>query len=313
MIDSRMKIRHLQCFLEVARLGHVGRAAAHLAVTQPAVSKTLRELEELLRVRLFTRGPKGLALTPLGQAFQHHAATAIIALRQAIDSVAQGKLRGDTNIRIGALATVAARLMPQVVQDLTSQCRDAAVHLITAPNRILLERLKSRELDVVVGRLADPDQMIGLAFEQLYMERMAVVVRPGHQLLAEQPLDPRRIAAFAVLMPSREDITGPITDQLSIANGIGGIERRIETVSSDFSRAFLKASDAVWIISYGVVALELAAGDLVELPIDVSAALEPVGMTTRADDRPLPIVMQFMKVTRTAAERLRDDAAAATE
>ena len=47
MIDSRMKIRHLQCFMEVARLGHVGRAADQLAVTQPAVSKTLRELEEL--------------------------------------------------------------------------------------------------------------------------------------------------------------------------------------------------------------------------------------------------------------------------
>ncbi len=67
MIDSRMKIRHLQCFMEVARLGHVGRAADQLAVTQPAVSKTLRELEELLNVRLFTRGPKGLALTPTGR------------------------------------------------------------------------------------------------------------------------------------------------------------------------------------------------------------------------------------------------------
>ena len=99
-------------------------------------------------------------------------------------------------------------------------------------------------------------------------------------------------------MPSREDITRPIVDRLLIANGIGGLERRIETVSSDFSRAYLKQSDAVWIISYGVAALDIAAGDLVELPVDVSATLGPVGMTTRADDRPTPIVAQFMKVTR---------------
>ena len=189
MIDSRMKIRHLQCFMEVARLGHVGRAADQLAVTQPAVSKTLRELEELLNVRLFTRGPKGLALTPLGEAFQHHAATGVVALQQAIECVAQGKRQGDTNMRIGALPTVAVRLMPQAVHELTAQRRDAAVHLITGPNAILLERLKRRELDVVVGRLADPDQMIGLAFEQLYLERMAVVVPPGHPLLAERPFD----------------------------------------------------------------------------------------------------------------------------
>lgn len=311
MIDARMKIRHLQCFMEVARLGHVGRAADQLAVTQPAVSKTLRELEELLNVRLFTRGPKGLALTPLGEAFQHHAATGVVALQHAIASVAHGRLQGDTNIRIGALPTVAVRLMPQAVHELTTQRKDAAVHLVTGPNRILLERLKGRELDLVVGRLADPDQMIGLAFEQLYLERMAVVVPPGHPLLAERPLDLRRIAAFEVLMPSREDITRPIVDRLLIANGIAGIERRIETVSSDFSRAYLRQSEAVWIISYGVAALDIAAGDLVELPIDVAATLGPVGMTTRADDRPTPIVAEFMKMTRNVAEQLRNGAAIA--
>jgi LysR family transcriptional regulator, pca operon transcriptional activator len=313
MIDARMKIRHLQCFMEVARLGHVGRAADQLAVTQPAVSKTLRELEELLKARLFTRGPKGLALTPMGEVFQHHAATGVVALQQAIDSVARGALREDTKIRIGALPTVAVRLIPQAVQELTAQRRDAAVQLVTGPNRILLERLKSRELDVVVGRLADPDQMIGLAFEQLYLERMSVVVRPGHPLLTEKSFDVRRIASFTILMPSREDITRPIADRLLIANRIGAVERRIETVSSDFSRAYLKQTDAVWIISYGVAALDIAAGNLVELPIDVSATLGSVGMTTRADDRPTPIVTQFMKVTRVVAERLRNGARAAAE
>ena len=305
MIDARMKIRHLQCFMEVARLGHVGRAADLLAVTQPAVSKTLRELEEFLNVRLFTRGPKGLSLTPMGEAFQHHAATGVMALQHAIDSVMQGKAHGASNIKIGALPTVAVRLMPQSVRSLTRERRDASVHLITGPNLILLERLKSRELDVVVGRLADPDQMIGLAFEQLYLERMAVVVQPRHALLKEKPLDLRRITEFEVLMPSREDITRPIADRLLIANGISGLERRIETVSGDFSRAYLQQTDAVWIISYGVAALDIAAGELAELEVDVTATLGPVGMTTRADDRPPPIVAEFMRVTRAAARELR--------
>ena len=76
-------------------------------------------------------------------------------------------------------------------------------------------------------------------------------------------------------------------------------------MSSDFSRAYLKQTDAIWIISYGVAALDIAAGDLVELPVDVTATLGPVGMTTRADDRPPPIVAEFMKATRVAAEELR--------
>ena len=83
------------------------------------------------------------------------------------------------------------------------------------------------------------------------------------------------------------------------------MERRVETVSSDFSRAFLKQTDAVWIISYGVAALDLASGDLVELPADMSDTKGPVGMTTRADERPSPAVVSFMGVVRAVAEAMR--------
>ena len=306
MIDARMKLRHLQCFLEVARLGHVGRAADQLAVTQPAVSKTLRELEDILATRLFDRTRKGLELTPAGELFQHHAATGLVALQQAIDSVARGGARGDTAIRVGALPTVAVRIMPRAVQGLVRARPDATVNLVSGPNRFLLERLKSRDLDVVVGRLAEPEQMTGLAFEQLYSERLALVVRPGHPLLdGDRPFDLRRIAGHTVVMPTREDITRGTVDRLLIAHGVGALERRVETVSSDFSRAFLKQTDAVWIISYGVAELDLAAGDLVELPADTSDTKGPVGMTTRADERPSPAVVSFMGIVRAVAEAMR--------
>jgi LysR family pca operon transcriptional activator len=179
VIDARLKLRRLQCFLEVARLGHVGRAADQLAVTQPAVSKTLRELEDILGVRLFERTPKGLMLTPFGEIFQHFVGTGVVAVQQAIESVARGRVRGDTAIRVGALPTVAARVIPQAVRDLMRSRPDATVSLQSAPNRFLIEALKSRDLDIMVGRLAEHNQMVGLAFEQLYSEQPAMVVRPG--------------------------------------------------------------------------------------------------------------------------------------
>jgi LysR family pca operon transcriptional activator len=123
VIDARMKIRHLQCFQEVARLGHVGRAADQLAVTQPAVSKTLRELEDILSVRLFARTRKGLELTPAGELFQaprrERAGGAPAGDRQR----RPGRERGDTAIRVGALPTVAVRIMPRAVQDLVRRGR----------------------------------------------------------------------------------------------------------------------------------------------------------------------------------------------
>lgn len=307
MIDPRIKIRHLQCFLEVARLGHVGRAADRLAITQPAVSKTLRELEAILAVRLFERSRRGLVLTGPGELFRHFAATSVVALQQAVDSVAQGRMRGDTMVRAGALPTVAARLMPTAVQTFATARLGATVSLLTGPNRFLLDRLKSRDLDLVVGRLADAEQMTGLAFEQLYSERLALVARPGHPLLARPELDLKAIREHVVLMPTKEDIIRPMVDRLLLANGIGALERRIETVSGDFGRTFLKQSDAVWFISHGVVALDLAAGQLVELPVDMSDTTGPVGMTIRADERPSPAATLLMQAIREAAKAIRTD------
>ncbi len=304
-LDPRIKIRHLQCFLEVARFGQVGRAAEQLRVTQPAVSKTLRELEEALRTRLFARTPRGLVLTAAGERFQEHAATGLLALQQAVESVAQAGLLRETVLKVGALPTVAARLVPVAVQELLAARSDAVVDLVSGPNRFLLERLKSRELDLVVGRLADPDAMVGLAFEQLYSECMSVVVRPEHPLLAEAAVEPAAIARFPLLIPGRRDITRPLVERWLLAHRVPAPVRRIETVSSDFARAFLARTDAVWIISEGVVAVDLAAGTFVALPFDTALTAGPVGVTMRADERPAPIVGLFTGILRRLAAGVR--------
>ncbi|MCS6781046.1 MAG: pca operon transcription factor PcaQ [Geminicoccaceae bacterium] len=305
-LDPRIKIRHLQCFLEVARFGQVGRAAEQLHVTQPAVSKTLKELEQALKTRLFARTPRGLVLTPAGERFHDHAATGIVALQQAVESVRQERALPETSLRIGALPTVAARLLPAAVEELVATRSDAVVDLVSGPNRFLLERLKSRELDLVVGRLADPDSMVGLAFEQLYSECMSVVVRPGHPLLVEPVPEPAAIARFPLLLPGERDITRPLVDRWLLANRVPPPVRRIETVSSDFARAFLARTDAVWIISQGVVARELAAGGLVALPFDTAITAGPVGMTMRAGERPAPILALFTAIVRRRAAALRE-------
>jgi LysR family pca operon transcriptional activator len=211
-------------------------------------------------------------------------------------------MRGDTIVRVGALPTVAARVMPEAVLGLTRARPDVKVSLVSGPNRFIIDRLKGRDLDLVVGRLAEPERMVGLAFEQLYSERLALIVRPGHPLLeGGRPFDVRRIAGHTVVMPTREDITRPMVDRFLIANGIGALAQRVETVSSDFSRAYLARADAVWIISYGVAAVDLAAGTLAELPADMGNTVGPVGITVRADDRSTPVVSLLMRSIREVA------------
>lgn len=305
VLDPRIKLRHLACFLEVARLGRVGRAADELHITQPAVSKTIKELEEVLNTKLFQRTAHGLVLSAAGARFHAYAASALAALQEGVASVRREGALFETMLRIGALPTVAARLLPEAVEELGALRPDVVVDLLSGPNRFLLERLKARELDLVVGRLADPDAMVGLAFEQLYTEPMRVVVHPDHPLLAEENPLPAAIARFPLIVPGRRDITRPLVERWLIANRVPAPVRRIETVSSDFARAFLARTQAVWIISEGVVAPDLERGTLAPLPFDTAITAGPVGVTLRADEGPSAALVLFLSILRCRAAAMR--------
>ncbi|MGY4749744.1 pca operon transcription factor PcaQ [Pannonibacter sp. Q-1] len=305
IIDGRVKYRHIQCFLEVARRRSLVKAADALAITQPAVSKTLKELEDILGVRLFERSRKGVELTQFGDVLLHYAGASLAALKQGLDSVAQARMSGDSFLNVGVLPSVAARIFPEAVQRFEAEAIGTVLTMEAGPNRFLLGRLRVGELDLVVGRLADPEQMQGLSFTHLYSESVSLVVRRGHPLLDEPSADLARIADFTVLYPTREAIIRPYVERLMIANGVSHLPKRVETISDTFGRIYTLDSDAVWIISSGVVARDIANGDLVELPVKTAETLGPVGLTTRADTPPTPALILMQACLRFAAEKAR--------
>ncbi|WP_438752235.1 pca operon transcription factor PcaQ [Pararhizobium sp. O133] len=297
MVDSRIKFRHLQTFVEVARQKSVMKAAGLLHVSQPAVTKTIRELEEVLGVAVFERDGRGIKITRYGEVFLKHAGAALTALRQGFDSVSQARSGDAPPIRIGALPTVSTRIMPRAMKLFLAEGTGATIKIVTGENAVLLEQLRVGDLDLVVGRLAAPEKMTGFSFEHLYSEKVVFCVRTGHPLLSRGAIF-SGLNAFTVLMPTRASIIRPFVESFLIANGIAGVANQIETVSDAFGRAFVRESDAVWIISEGVVAADIAEGKLAALPVDTSATKGPVGLTMRTDavpSMPQAILMQTIR------------------
>ncbi|MBD0415499.1 pca operon transcription factor PcaQ [Oryzicola mucosus] len=304
MVDQRIKLRHLRTFLAVARQKSVNRAASQLNISQPAVTKTIRELEELLGAVLFERDGRGIRITPQGEAFLGHAGMALSAVRQGLDAISAADAAPAVPLRVGALPTVSARIMPAAMRHFISGGPRSRIKIVTGENAVLLDQLRLGELDLVVGRLAAPEKMTGFFFEHLYSERVVFAVRTGHPLLEAGEGLFERIGAFPVLMPTRGSIIRPFVDRFFMANGMPAIQTEIETVSDGFGRAFLRDSDAVWVISEGVIARDIEDGALATLPIDTGDTKGPVGLTMRTQMEKPPGFERLLASVRRAADDL---------
>ena len=289
--------RHVRCFLAVARLSSVGGAADALAISQPAVSKTLRDLEDRLGVALFDRVGRRLRLTEAGRLFQRHAGLSLTELERGVRALAE-PARHRRRLAVGVLPTVATRIMPAAALAFVGAVPGGSLRISTGPNGLLLSQLREGALELVVGRLAAPEEMTGLVFEQLYTEPVVAVVRPGHPLLAAPAPG---FAGFPLVLPPPGAVIRPAVEQFFLSLGQEPPAALVETVSLAVGRGLVQASDAVWLISRGVVAEELDRGLLAALDLGLPVMTGPVGLTRRAGAEPGPEVLALMRALRAAA------------
>ena len=304
-IDTRIKFRHLLCFLEIARQRSFAKAADALAVSQPAISKTLKELEEILAASLFERGKSGVSLTPAGLAFMRYAGPCVQALRDGVNSLRGGEHEAG-QVRVGVLSTVESLLIPEVVRRLHQHQAALVVSVATGPGAYLLGQLRVGELDLVVGRMTDSPDIQGLTFEHLYSESMCLVVRPGHPLLGAGAAALGRLGDYPLVLPTAGTTIRKHADSLFVQCGVTPSRQRLETLSPARSRRYVLSGDALWVAPQDAVCLDLQRGELVELQLGIQEPGGSVGIC-RNGALALPLAAeQFCAALREVAEAYRD-------
>jgi LysR family pca operon transcriptional activator len=279
MLDNRIRFRHLQGFLAVAQHRRVNIAAAALSITQPALSKTLRELETALGAQLFRRERDGMVLTRSGEVFLQHAAASVASLRQGVDNIRMAAAKGGGGVVAGVLPNAATGLMPLAVDRFKRRAPETVVRILTGENATLLHLLRLGEVDFVIGRLAQPEHMVGLRFEHLFSEPLVFVVRPRHPLLKARRIKPSMISEHPCLFPLSGTIIRDELDRFLIARAVPRPRSIVETLSIAFGRSYTSRTDAVWFTPRGVAEPELSSRTLVELPI--AGMQGPVGITRK--------------------------------
>ncbi|UWQ31996.1 pca operon transcription factor PcaQ [Leisingera sp. M527] len=299
-LSSSLKLRHLEVFVEVARKMSVTQAAGALGMTQPAVTRALRELEEVCGKPLVEKHGRGIRLSGYGELFRDHAGRSLalardgVALLRGLDA-ADGPL-----VSIGALPTVAADLVPDTLAQLRCGGAPGRFMVMSGGNQYLIDQLRRGGLDLVVGRMPAPEAMAGVEFDPLYRERVAVVVARNHPMAGAVHVPPTAFEDYPVLMPSEGSIIRPMVERMFLEQGLALPSFPIETVSATFGRRFVLAHQAIWIISHGVVRPELEAGSMAALPLNTDSTLGPVGLCVRREHRLSAAAQRFCAALRRA-------------
>ena len=283
IMHQAVKLRHVRAFLDIATEGSLTAVARRHGITQPALSRTLAELEELLGTVLFRREKRRLILTEEGALFRRHASVALQSLDAGAAALRPGA--GGGSIQVGILPTAASRLFPAVALRFHERAPETVLKIETGPHSYLLRLLREGAIDVMIGRLPASEHMAGLSFDHLYEEEVVLVARAGHPLAGEEP---RLVLTQSdVILPTEGALIRRRVEDYLASLGLPALRPAFETVALAVGRGILAGSDAVWFISRGVVAEELDRGALIEIPTGVRFLSGAVGITRRQSARPV--------------------------
>lgn len=280
---KKVRLRQLRCFVAVARKKSFVLAAEDLGLTQPAVSRSVRELEQVLGHDLFDRSTRGAELTPRGRTFLEATESGLLRIFQGVRSVT-GEVLSDEIVRIGALPNVCSQFLPAIVQVFKSEYPSVRVRVSPGTNAGLLDSLRRGETDFVIGRLSSSEDMRGLVFRALFDEPLVFVVRGGHPLSGGQATLEEALTFPTLLPPEGTIIRQELSRYLS-GQGVSELPDVVETTSSDFQRSYVARTDCVAVMPRGVVQAELESGAFVHLDIAKDAMRGPVGLTTNPELR----------------------------
>lgn len=274
----RVRLQHVRCLLATAQHGNMRAAAEALAITQPAVTKTIKELEDIVGQPLVHRLRHGVRLTPAGELFARHARQGVHALEQALGSVVQPE--GGV-LQLGVLPTLAVGWVQGLLQAWREREPLGTVRVVSGRNAELLAQLQRGELDAVLGRLAEPDRMMALRFEPLWAEPMVVAMHPSHPL-AQAPWSAWQKLDSLVVLPLPGTAIRQIADGFLTSRDCELLQGQVDTLSAPLGRSLALGAAALWFTPESTVRLDVAQG-LLHAKALPGTATEAVGLFLHAD------------------------------
>ncbi len=307
-----MELRHLRYFLAVAEERHITRAAARLGLKQPPLSQQIHALEKELGIKLFTRLPRGVALTPAGQGFLEDARALLSGVERAASRARASAMGQPDRISIGL--TTSAALHPGVMRALRAYAdTHAAVSLDLHADSAagLTEALLREEVQVAIIRAAVA-RPADLVFEKLTQENMLIALPAEHRLVkrratgAPAPISLRALARERFILVRRHAAPGMYSNVVEACQRAGFAPLVVAEVEHMLTGINLVAA-GVGISLVPASIREIRQRGIVYCPVsDAPSLVAPLTLIYRRGEAQ-SIVTDFIKLSRKLAKDKRSN------
>lgn len=224
-----MNITQLKCFLAAAETLHFGRAAQSLDILPATLGRHVKQLEDHLGVSLFHRTTRAVSLTEAGNRVLEDA-RALVTQAEALEEKARAVRSAEAHVlRVGAVDSAAAGLIPQILQPLHESHPDLEIQIVEQKTIHLLPKLLSGSLDIAFCRppdVRDPR----LVFRTLFYETAVVALPKSHPLADRAAIEIADLAEEPLIVPDRR--SRPHSHDLTMSLFLGaGLTARVAQIA----------------------------------------------------------------------------------
>lgn len=273
--------RRLEVFATLCETHNMPITASILGVTQPAISASIKILEQGCGFRLFERTPHGLLPTRPCLDMLVRVRRALNELRHIIDDLRalEGVIQG--TVHVGALPLGRTLILPEAIVRLTIKHPQVLVVTNESPFDLLASDLRAGDVDFVFGALRPEVDGSDLYSEALLQEEMVILVRRNHPWLTTM-VRPEDLAAASWVLPREATPARKLLNKFFEHIGIAVPKHSVESGDLAILRGVLMRSDMLAAVSAHQLQHEMASGDLVQLPVPLPHTTRPIGLTYRA-------------------------------
>lgn len=286
LIANRLRMRHLRLLMVIDEHGSLRKAAEVMSLTQPALTKCLHEIEELVGEPLFARTPKGIKPNTFGDALIRYARlvhTDLGGLHKELTALKSGSLG---NVHIGGIQALSNSLLPSTVAFLKKEHPLLGITVEIETSDQLIKSLEQDEIDIVIARIPEGYPSENLDFVPFGAEVIVPVARSDHPEMHNSEITLETLKKYCWVIQSQPAPLRMIFHQLFLDARTSIPTSTIETSSTLLSLALLKESDMVSLQPVSLINYYESMGIIGRLPISLSIHMNSYGLITRRNRIP---------------------------